>query len=299
MKRLLLFPVMLFAVASAAELPIETHVQAVLSEVRTLRPMNQGERYSLRAGGKDLTGRSDDFLRRRSADEISESGLSCGCGDYAILFINRIVPRGFEALLVDSAEISSRSLQSRFAGHAVVAIGRKDDPDVSWWLVDPTNRNVLSRSWSLQEKSFTAGGHVYWIGYCGPLENYPASSPEALRQFYTDTLAKVPREFFNRMLYRFRYTVDDSLTGEDGRLLNPRIEPFLTLQAGLFSKYGINPEREISIRLIRGPDNASSTLKLSELEEWVSSVGLKSACSANFLTYLENTVRRRLERDGR
>jgi hypothetical protein len=279
---------------------IEAHVQEVMSEVRTLRPMKQSERYTLQAGGEALTGLSDDFLRRRSADEINASGLSCGCGDYAILFLDLMTRRGFEALLVDSAEISSRSLQSRYAGHAVVAVRGTVDRNSkwSWWLVDPTNRSVLSRDWSLSEKSFNAGGHVYWIGYCGVLEKYPAKSPEELRRFYTDTLAKVPREFFNRTLYRFRYIVDDSLRDADGRLLNARIQPFLTSQSKLFSSYGIEPDRTIIIRLVRGDDSASSNLRHSDAEGWVSRVGLKSACSASFVTYLEATVRRHLQREA-
>jgi len=48
--------------------------------------------------------------------------LSCGCGDYALLFIARIAPRGFMTLLVDGVELSSETLQNHFSGHAVVAI---------------------------------------------------------------------------------------------------------------------------------------------------------------------------------
>ena len=115
-------------VVSAKTETAEQHIETVFSELRTLKPMLARELYTVRVAGKEETGVKDQFLRRRTAQEISNSGLSSGCGDHAILFIERIEQREFETLLVDAAEISSTNLRYHFSGHAVVAIRSKKSP---------------------------------------------------------------------------------------------------------------------------------------------------------------------------
>jgi hypothetical protein len=276
----------------AADKSIDGDVQAVFAELRTLKSMAQRQTYTLSARGEKLTGRGDDFLRRRTADEIAESKLSCGCGDYAAVFAERIQARGFEALLIDSALISLHSLVNKFDGHVVVAIRPSDAPKSPWSLVDSTALNIISRDWSPDAKTFTSSsGSVYWIGYCGTVEKYPVRTPDELKKFYADTLAKVPTEFFNRTLYRLMFTVDKSLIDEKGNYLNPRVTRLQREQDEILARYQIKPAREIPIVLTRGGDDASGDLKYSATGGWVGRVGLKSACSPSFLSYLDQKVR--------
>ena len=116
--------------------------------------------------------------------------------------------------------------------------------------------------------------------------------PRQLKQFYADTLTTVAPQVLNQTLFRFVFTVDRSLDDGQGGYLNPRIARLAQEQDAIFEKYHIRPEREVSIRLTRGGDDASSDLKFSVQDGWVSRVGLKSACSPRFLSYLEQTVRR-------
>ena len=296
MKLFLASALVLSAVSftTAAEKLIDDHVQTVFAELRMLKPMERGRSYTLSARGESLSARSDDFLRRRTVDEISESKLSCGCGDYATVFAARIGRLGFDLMLVDAAEISFHSLVNRFDGHVVVAIRPGDALQSPWWLVDPMARDVISRDWSPQSTSFsTSSGAVYRIGYCGPMEGYAVRSPGELKQFYADTLAAVPADFFNGTLYRFTFDVDASLLDDLGRPLNPQLGNLARQQDEILAKLGIWPAREIRILLTRGGDDASSDLRYSPDRGWVSRLGLQSACSSSFLSYVEQTVRRR------
>jgi hypothetical protein len=287
----LLCPLQSFS-ASANNLSMEQRIQAVFSELRTLKPMKAGQSYTVRVAGTTETGPKELFLRRRTAQEIIDSGLSSGCGDDAIVFIDRIESQGFKTLLVDSAEISSGSLHDHFSGHVVVAIRSKEaTANAAWWLVDSTNLKILSRDWSPAEKSFQAFGSIFWIGYCGPLTDYPVHNAQELKAFYTKTLASVPRDFLNRTLYRLKFTVDTSLIGKDGKFLNPRLADFPRLQPTIFAAYGVEPEREVSILLKRGGDDAISDLTYSEATGWVSNLGLKSGCSPSLLSYFERAIR--------
>ncbi len=270
---------------------IETEINAIFPELRALKPMKSGEQYTLSAHGDNVTGIGDDFLRRRTAAEVEKSGLSCGCGDYAAVFINRIEPRGFDTLLVDSAQISLTSLEGHDSGHVVVAVRPKGHADASWWLVDSTARNILSRDWSPDSKTFTASGYVYWIGYCGPLDQYPVHNHEELKRFYTRVLAAVPTEFFNRTLYHFTFTIDASLDDGHGGYMNPRVTRLSARQDAILARNNIKPERDIAILLARGAEDASGTLNQIH-DRWVARVGLKSACSLSFLTYFEQRVRK-------
>lgn len=279
--------------ASAADLSTEQHVQPVFSELRALKPTQAGWSYTVQVAGTQETGLKEQFLRRRTAMEVSASGLSCGCGDYALVFVDRIEVRGFDALLADGAEISSGSLQDHFSGHAVVAIRRKEAAvDAPWWLVDPTNLWVLSLNWSLAEKSFQAFGGVFWIGYCGPPADYSVHSAEDLKAFYTKTLASIPRDFLTRTLCQLKFTVDPSLIDKDGAFLNPRLAEFLRMPPRIFAAYGVKPQREVSILLTRGGDNATTDLRYSEATGWIGRVGMRSGCSLSLLTCFEHTILR-------
>lgn len=288
------------AVASAADKSVDADVQAVFAELRTVKAMEPRQTYTLRARGEMLTGRNDDFLRRRTAEEIAASKLSCGCGDYAALFVERIQARGFEVLLVDAAQISLHSLVNKFDGHVVVAIRRSEATRSPWWLVDPTARNIISRDWSPDAKSFTtSSGAIYWIGFCGPADRYVIRSPNELKRFYADTLAALAPEFFSRTMYRLVFKVDRSLLDRQGNLLNPRVNNLARNQDEIFARHGIKPAREIRILLTRGGDDASGDLRFSDDAGWVSRVGLQSACSPSFLSYMDQVIRRHEERVGR
>jgi hypothetical protein len=255
--------------------------------------MQPGQSYTVRVAGTDETGPKERFLRRRAASEISDSGLSCGCGDYALLFIERIESKGFQTLFVDGAEISSGSLHYHFSGHTVVAVRPRDaGADDRWILVDSTHRNILSPAWSPSEKSFEAFGNVFWIGYCGPVADYPVHGPDELKAFYARTLANAPREFLNRNLMRLKFTVDPSLIGTNGEFLNPRLSELLQIQGRIFAANGVAPEREVSIRLVRGEDNATTAISHSESEGWIARFGLRSSGGPGLLTYFEQAIRR-------
>lgn len=264
-------------------------IDAALGQVRKLDAMKPGAKYTLTVNGEKVTDRKDSFLRRRNAAEIAQSGLSCGCGDYAILFIDLMQARGYETIMVDSAQISLQSLGSEFSGHSVVAVRPKSDPKARWWLVDSTSRRVLSEDWSTDASSFVSGSSLYWIGYVGPLEKYPAHTPQELRKFYRDTLATVPPAVFNRTIPRLTFTVDDSLKLGADKYRNPNIPRLTSEQERLFAKYKITPERQHAVRLVRGGDDGRGELKSVE-GEWIATVGLQSACSPSFLNYMATAI---------
>lgn len=273
-----------------------TDISAALAQVRKLEGMKPGEKYTVTIDGKEVTDRKDAFLRRRNASEIAQSGLSCGCGDYAILFIDLMQARGYEALMVDSAQISLGSLASQFAGHSIVAVRIKDEPNAKWWLVDSTARQVLSEEWSTDAKSFVAGGSLYWIGYVGTLEKYPARTPQQLRQFYRDTLATVPADLYNQVIPRLKFTVDSSLQLGEGNYLNPNIPRLTSEQDRLLAQYKITPDREYDVLLVSGGDNANGSLSATP-SGWVATVGLQSACSPSFLNYMAAAIAREQSKD--
>jgi len=172
-------------------------------------------------------------------------------------------------------------------------IASKESPkDAPWWLVDSTSLRILSRNWLPTENSFQASGRVYWIGYCGPLSDYPVNDGRELREFYAKTLAAVPPSFLNRTLSRFNYNVDASLLDSDENYLNPRLEGFIREQSTIFATHNIKPEREVPITLKRGSDGYVSKLTYSKENGWTGLIGLKSGCSTSLLANFEQTVKR-------
>lgn len=269
---------------------IRVQIENALAEVSKLKNMQQGKVFELPAGGKMMSGYGDDFLRRRTAQEVLASGLASGCGDYAISFLYRMEECGFKANFIDSAEISTHSLRTHDSGHTVVAV--RDEAVGRWILADPTSGVVITENWDPASKMFYGN---YWIGYYGPLAQYPAHDHDSLKQFYAATLKTIPQEVLTEHLFRLNFVVDQSLIGKDGEYLNPRLAAFLRENGEFLEKQGIFPKREIEVRLVKGGDDATGKLNYSEGNGFVCTVGLKSAMSSSFMSYLETQVGRRLQ----
>jgi hypothetical protein len=275
-----------FTVQSGASVSLADQIQDAFAEVGRLHGMASGRQYELDVGGKKVMGEGDDFLRRRTGAEILASGLSSGCGDYAAAFVDLMARRGFHTLFIDSVEISLNSLESHFSGHAVVAV--RDPANARWLLADPTNRRIITNNWVEGEKTFY--GDRFWIGYCGPLEQYPAHSPEELKDFYARTLAGVPPEFWNRHIFKFNFKLDPSLIGPDGKYLAPNVLKLSESQAVALRRFNLHPDTEIDVLLVRGDDDVQGALNWSDDRGWVCTVGLQSACSLGFVTYMQSVV---------
>jgi serine/threonine protein kinase len=270
---------------ATAETAAVTQIQDAFASLNGLKSMPSGRQYELNVGGKKVMGEGDDFLRRRTGAEILDSGLSSGCGDYAIAFVDLMGKRGFQTLFVDSAEISLSSLESHFSGHPVVAV--YDRTGQRWLLADPTNRRIIANNWSTNDTTFY--GDRYWIGYCGPLNEYPAHSPDGLKDFYAQTLKRVPPDFWNQHIFKFVFEIDPSLIGTNGNYLNPNIPRLAENQEAAFAKFGIRPKKEINIRLVKGND-AYDTLAYSDEAGWVCTLSLQAACSLSLVTYMQEKV---------
>jgi hypothetical protein len=250
--------------------------------------MNPGENYTLTVHGKRETGLKENFLRRRNSDEILASGLSSGCGDYAVTFLQLMEKQGVETRLVDGAEISTASLATHFSGHAVVAVRQPGQTD--WWLANPTDQTILSKHWSTQAQHFRAFGSHFWIGYCGSLASYPIHNANDLMRFYTRTLNKVPLAFLNQHLYRLNFTVDPSLRDENGAYRNPNLANFLSLQPQILKAYKVHPTHQVTVRLVRGKNDSESDLGRLPDGRWRGVIGLRSGCSPRLFSYFEQRI---------
>src|SRR5579872_1785908 len=274
---------------TACSSDVRLQIDNSLAEVSKLKGMEHGKVFQLPAGGKPMSGYGDDFLRRRTAPEVLASGLASGCGDYAISFLYRMEQCGFKANFIDSAQISTASLQTHDSGHTVVAV--RDETVGRWILADPTAGRVISENWEPSSKTFYGN---YWIGYFGPLASYPAHDHESLKRFYEATLQSIPPAVLAEHLFRFRFTVDSSLKGKDGEYLNPRLAGFLRDNGKFLEEHGIHPKSEVETRLVKGGDDSKGSLDYTDKGGFVATIGLKSAMSSSFVSYLETTVARRL-----
>lgn len=193
---------LLLAACQPAQDPasLEFQVRQAFRELKSLDFMDSGKTYTVSMEGAMESGPKEHFLRRRTAEEILPSGLSSGCGDHVRVFIARMEANHIEALMIDAAELSPRSWESRFAGHAVAAV-RKPGTQAPWWLVDPTARRVLSKDWDPASPSFEANGKQFWIGFIGPAGNYPAHNARQLRDFYDRTLQSVPQAILDSEIF--------------------------------------------------------------------------------------------------
>lgn len=267
---------------------IRAAIDQALAETAKLKDMAGNQAYSLSVGGTMVSAKSDDFLRRRNASEILASGLASGCGDYATAFLSLMEKCGYQADFVDSVQISTASLETHDAGHAVVAV--RDQVAGRWILADPTNHRVISSDWSPADKTFYGR---YWIGYVGPLASYPAHDHASLREFYDRVLKSIPTSVLEDHLYRFRFVVDASLIGMNGVYLNPHLKTFLEANGKFLREAGLHPKRQVTILLVKGGDDDS--LSYSETKGWVCTIGLKTACGPDLAAYMEDAVARRLD----
>ena len=200
-----------FAVQADDVPSLESRVLHVFGELQRIEPMTRGCEYTVTVDGREETGPKESFLRRRTAVEIWTSGLASGCGDYATAFIERIEAQGIEALLVDGAEVSEKSLESHFSGHGVVAVRERMD-GAPWWLVDPTARQIISRDWKLASMTFRAGDRVYWIAFCGRRQDYPVRNADQIREFYGKALDSIPSPTLSDLLKRNKEAAEPSAT---------------------------------------------------------------------------------------
>ncbi len=273
--------VVLAAYAPAKD--IQTDVDAAYQRIKRLQDMKPDTLYRLPVGKAVVAGPKEEFLRKRTAKQILDSNLSSGCGDYAVSFMYLMQKSGYRTLFVDGAQVSTSSLISTFSGHAVVAV--KDPKSGKWWLANPTDRSILSRNWSMNSKNFEAFGRLFWIGYCGKLDEYPAKDGESLRLFYARTLRKIPKDVLNQRLTRLAFTIDQDLRNADGNLLNPKVDNLEKEQAKLFADYGVSPEKKIEVLVQKGSENDETSVE-QEGRRWIVNVGLKSSCSSGLLAYL-------------
>ena len=270
----------------AAASSVVERMQAAFDEINRIKGMSSGRQYELNVGGEKIMGEGDDFLRRRTGAEILDSGLSSGCGDYAMAFVHLLDQHGLETLFIDSAEISLSSLESHFSGHVVVAV--RDPAGDRWLLADPTSRQIITNHWLTNSQTFYHDR--YWIGYCGALSNYPAHSPDELKDFYARTLARVPADFWDKHIFKFDFKIDPSLIGQNGDYLAPHVPQFAENQDAALANFHIHPQTEIPILLVKGGNDSNSTLNHSAERGWVCTVGLQSACSLGLVTYMQNVV---------
>ena len=263
---------------------VRQSIEDAFRRVGKLQPMPYGVTYTIMVGGKLMTGGPDDFLRRRTGAEILESGMTDGCGDNAIAFLYLMEKQGFETLFIDSAQISTQSLEYGFAGHAVVAV--RDEERDQWILADPT-RSIYVFPWTLSDKSFYGN---YWIGFRGRLTGYPAHDPDSLKKFYRDTLKTIPPGILNQRLFRFVFTVDRSLIGGDHKYRNPNLDRMLRENGKILAAHGIHPVNWVAIRLVAGGNDGTSRLEYSDRDGWVCTLGLQSACSLGLVSYFEERL---------
>jgi hypothetical protein len=269
----------------AASLPdARQSVSDAFDKVAKLKPIPQDRVSTLTVAGRPMTGGPDDFLRRRTGAEILESGITTGCGDNAIALLYLLEKQGFETRFIDSAEISTRSLEYGFSGHAVVAV--RDAVRDQWILADPT-RSIYVFPWTLSDKSFYGN---YWIGFRGRLADYPVHDPESLKKFYRDTLATVPPDVLNQRLFRFAFTVDRSLIGGDRKYRNPNLDRMLRENGKILAAHGVHPVNRVAIRLVAGGNDGVSRLEYSDRDGWVCTLGLQSACSFGLVSYFEERL---------
>ncbi len=270
----------------SATASVVDQIGSAFDEVGRLKFMGEERQYAVTVGGRKELGLKEDFLRRRTGQEVLESGLSAGCGDYASAFMRLMEKGGWETLWVDSAEISIGSLDSHFSGHVVVAV--HDAVNHRWLLADPTNRRIISNDWATNSQTFYGDG--FWIGYCGPKEKYPAHNAEELKAFYGRTLASVPTNLLNKRIVKLNFKVDASLIGNDGKLLLPRVSQLGEIQERVLDHYNVHPEKEVDVLLVKGDEGDSSTMTHEGKRGWVCAVGLNSGCHIGLISFMQGKV---------
>ena len=259
----------------------ERAITAALAKVRRLESMRPGKTYTLPARGENVSGKSDEFLRRRDPAEILASGLSCGCGDHAAAFYGLMREKGAKLLYLDAARISAASWVARDHGHTGVAVF---DPEISRWvLVDPTNGRLLSYDWDPEAKIYQAPGGPYWIWYLCKLEDYPARNHAQLREGYDRALRSIPPEVWEREAVRIEFSA-----GKGSQ--NPRLGGFIKRYAKIFAELPFKLSRRARVTILDSGEGASGECHRSGPDAWACPVGRDSAMSPSFFSYVEEKV---------
>ncbi len=281
---------MTVVVQAALSCDIHDDIKSAFYDVAQLQGMdNDGRIYSLPARGQTLSAVSDDFLRRRSPDEILKSALSSGCGDYAAAFYGLMSKKGYTTLFVDSAQLSVTSLLHRDDGHTGVAV--KDQASGHWILSDPTNRKILSENWDAGSKIYSGPAGRFWIGYVGTLEDYPVKSHDELKVFYDRALRSVPPAVWEKELVRLEFNAGPSMHHPDGSWTNPRCPDFLKRYARVYDELGVRPTRKARIEFSDAALNPSgSDCRRKAADSWECFVKREAAMSPSWFSWIETHV---------
>jgi len=291
-----------FAVSSGIALTLlstilwakETTLTVILSgldQVSKFQKMDNRKTYELDARSVKVTGFPDDFLRRRTPAEIIKSGLSGGCGDHAFAFYSLVVSKGFQAIYIDSVALTYGAIENTDSGHTGVAI--KDRESGNWILVDPTSNKIVSGDWDPESRIYESPVGRFWIGYKGPLDQYPIIDHPRLRKFYGETLKTVPKEIWEKELLAFDFILDDSMKTKDGVYTNPNMEAFLARTPNVLKSLGIHPSR--TVKVILKPWNKKQGKDDVVLEadgSWTCFIQDRANLSAHFTDYIQNRIAR-------
>lgn len=271
----------------------ETALTAILDGLATvgrLRPFESGKVYEVAARGEKLSGRNDDFLRRRTPEEILASGYSCGCGDYAFAFYRLMKQKGFEVRYIDAAALTYKSVLDHFDGHTAVAV--KEGGSGNWILVDPTFGKIISGDWDPGSKLYIGPAGSYWIGYRGALEEYPVRGPQQLKEFYSRTLATVPKDVWDSEL-RLRFVAGKTMAARP----NPRLPRFLESVETVYRTVSLDPARPVLVTLEDGGDRPSedggdTSCAKDQEGRWSCTISRKAGMSPGLIDWIARQVRR-------
>ncbi len=261
-------------------------IQRGFSRAAALQPMDLDQTYILPVRDGDLEGRNDDYLRRRSPEQIAASGLSSGCGDYMFVFADSLMEEGYDVLLVDGPEVSLSSLMGAFSGHAIAAV--RNPGARTWTLTDPTSRTVVSDSWLPEERFFMDRYHA---GYIGTVNDYPAATPDELRDYYDKWRQEIPREILNEHVMVLNFVDDPSFRNADGTLFNPRADELRENIAAALEKYNVMPRETVTITLKPGGHEYLGRLEHEPEQGWVCYLDSRSGVSPGFIRYCEGKIR--------
>lgn len=284
--KLVLIAAACVACASSSRADLRADIDAALAHVGKLKMMDNGPQYTLAAGGRPLTGVSDDFLRRRSSAEILRSGLSSGCGDYAAAFDGLMREKGAKTMFVDGVELSVESLIHRFSGHTGIAV--QDPATGRWILTDPTNGKVVAENWDPAAKIYE---NRYWIWYVGPSSKYPAKSPEELKAAYDRALRSVPASVWSDNIIGLDFSMGPSMRAADGSWINPRADAFLKKWSGIYDQYGLHPRRRAHIEFAAkslAPDSADC--RRTDADRWTCYVTPEQGMGESWFTWIDEYV---------
>jgi hypothetical protein len=289
--KVLLAGVLLFAAAAAPVRAKDTalvDILAGLDRMHGLRMMSEDKTYELPARGEKMSGRSDDFLRRRTPQEIMDSGLSTGCGDYAFSFYTLMKARGRDVLYADAAALTAHSLKNHFDGHTAVAV--KDEASGNWILVDPTFGRIISGDWDPKERLYVGPAGRFWFGYVGKLEDYPVKGPEELKKFYAETLATVPKDVWAKIFIKYEFTIDDSMKLKGGGYTNPHVVEFIRRPDEFYEGMGVTPEKSVRVTLKDGVDDKADTCEKNDDATWTCWISRGAAMSQHMTDWMTDRI---------